>query len=117
MPYVIDTYVASVNDQPNHPAMDALYESLAVATLDEAREAAWTAAGWAADAPDTMGGIHDLRRKHGGFNIHTGGTIGPLPDGTIIEVRFVRWMELGVPLGSAAHPVSEEDALAAYNRS
>lgn len=31
----------------------------------------------------------------------SGGTIGPLPDGTLIEVKFASWQQLGALMGTA----------------
>ena len=111
MPYIITTTA----DDPHvgTPAMERVTVTrIAVATLDEAR--------------DVVTGIVEERepfshkvQETAGSNLsamrESGGTVGPLPDGTVIEVRRVNWIDLGVPLGSAMYPVSEADALAAFN--
>lgn len=124
MPYVITVgkMHAITNEPPSSGGVDGLIltSSSAVATLDEAREAAWTAAGWTPNAPDTPGGVHDLRRTHNGFNIHLGGTIGPLPNGTTIHVEHVEWHELWHRANSGKGPrdwmhVPFDDILGTYN--
>lgn len=90
MPYIITT-TASAGQSDDVHAGERIPDDTrrAVATLDEARDYAWKQAGWTPDAPDTPGGTHDIRRSHGGLKEATGGTIGPLPDGTLITVERV----------------------------
>lgn len=102
----------------------------AVATLDEARDVAHTTIHAAYRAayplqPCGLGGEHsDAQRAHRWHNVDveklpdSGGTVGPLPDGTVIEVRRLEWIELArrceMDCGSlCAGPNS--DVLAAFN--
>jgi len=79
MPYVITTGTPWGR---NLGARDkyAVTSRIAVATLDEARHAAWMAT----DLADTDQGRFRTAIAHFPAD---GGTIGPLPDGTVIEVR------------------------------
>jgi hypothetical protein len=114
MPYIVTAQQPEPLAPFDRPRAMIETASTAVATLDEAREAAWAAAGWTADAPDTPGGIHDMRRNHGGFKSQSGGTVGPLPDGTVIEVRQVDGMTLR-GLAQAPAVWTEAEAIDAYN--
>lgn len=104
MPYIITT---------THGERDMRWPRVtrrAVATLDEAREVAWQAA-------REHGADADTRRAHGGLKQATGGTIGPLPDGTVIEVTAVGWWRLGEQSGLPSYPAIDAYAkiIAAYN--
>lgn len=106
MPYVIETTTPPCGAQfrrcqdPEH----ATVTSYAVATLDEAREAVQDIAAevtsshpYALDAEPTWPERDALAiPEHGG-------TVGPLPDGTVIEVRQVSWDELAK---LAKHPMA-----------
>ena len=92
------------------------YIAYAVADLDHARAAVLTALG-DADAitgPEDplCGDVHDMRDE--------GGTIGPLPDGYVINVVATSWSELFENSISAAGGVAHELAealLDEYNAS
>lgn len=98
MPYIITTY--QPDGFPDHAMPDLLPANrTAVATLDEARDAAHKTIHAAYRTayplkPRGLGGEHsDAQRAHRWHNVDVkkltdaGGTIGPLPDGTVIEVR------------------------------
>src|SRR6185503_6510246 len=101
MPYIITT------SEPFNAAVHCTrpaFSRTAVATLDEAR---------------------DYVHQHGAtFSVASiggsGGTVGPLPDGTVIEVRPVTKFALGFEAGliAADHPQLWKDAdlVATYNK-
>ena len=118
MPYIITTTA----DDPHvgTPAMERVTVTrTAVATLDEAR--------------DVVTGIVEERepfshkvQETAGSNLsamrESGGTIGPLPDGTVIEVRPASWHELIAANGGlCGHPITACDdeslaeVIAAFN--
>ena len=113
MPYVITT----ITRRPLHPDDTAPTDAesvsrRAVATLEEARDvwdAALTALG------DSTGNYDSTPEDMP----EPGGTVGPLPDGTVIEVEPVDWMRIAhdagrmVPVG--ANPRAEREAIDAYN--
>ena len=81
MPYIITT-ATPLRGEPVGEPLDRITRT-AVATLDEAQVA-----------------VDRLVEEHGGSidehddlrtDTATGLTVGPLPDGTVIEVRRVRW--------------------------
>lgn len=86
----------------------------AVATLDEAREEAWDAYSQPDDvARETLDALAEQV-----FAItEQGGTIGPLPDGTRIEVETATWDELADDAGTPLYPavVSHSEIIDAYN--
>lgn len=84
----------------------------AVATLDEARTAAAEHASAAyGDAEIT----EHLDAGTAALNLpEAGGTIGPLPDGTVIEVRHASWDDLVGPGAWDAH-TTEAEVIDAYN--
>jgi len=103
MPYVIRTGL---------DGQDTRYHSrTAVATLEEARETI---------APTILA----ASPNHVWHLAESGGTIGPLPDGTVIEVRQASWFELrrmtgrapGESLGADARE-TRTNVLAAFNGS
>lgn len=106
MPYVITTY-------PPHPVTGEPTEGrrTAVATLDEAREQC-------ADIIDADG--DDIRRDHFHYATNhlpgSGGTIGPLPDGTIIEVKRVDAYELLLRIPGMDVPKRPEEVRARTER-
>jgi hypothetical protein len=98
MPYIITTTqpcVCTEADDPNDHRKDCPHwyghdgvSRRAVATLDEAREAAFEAMAtvpryWLNDAVQVGDAIRAV--------LDQGGTVGPLPDGTVIEVERVDW--------------------------
>jgi hypothetical protein len=113
MPYIVTT-----KRQDQHFAEVAEYESRrAVATLEEARQAAWRA--------------HPLFGTTNGYAMmkardeitlafpDSGGTVGPLPDGTVIEVKPISWDdlrdEIPGPLPRAEGQTRQSAILDAYN--
>jgi hypothetical protein len=125
MPYIITTTTpdpANTKDYgrfgdpvPNAPtAMGAVrgcwpprVTRTAVATLDEARKHI------------TRNAPQDLRKRVAALD-QSGGTVGPLPDGTVIEVRPVMHVELAreAGLGRRDTPMMSDAAiLAAFNAS
>lgn len=83
-------------------AGEPIVSRVAVATLEEARRA----------IVDTYGGVY-------GYLValsESGGTVGPLPDGTIIDVMPVSWTFLFEEQGLADN-LSQASALAAFNAS
>jgi hypothetical protein len=95
MPYIITT----IRPQRRNPDdLAAGYEDVrsrrAVATLDEARERARTIVqgqDWERHTI-TLGSWCASVRNLG----ESGGTIGPLPDGTVIEVERAHWYDIAV---------------------
>jgi hypothetical protein len=104
MPYIITTERTDV--AAHGGTFQNVLSRTAVAALDEARRIT---------AREYREHVHRFMGFDTRWITESGGTIGPLPDGTVIEVRRVNWIDLGVPLGSAMYPVSEADALAAFN--
>jgi hypothetical protein len=87
MPYIITT------TRPGSASWDESTTRWAVATLDEAQEAAAVVI--------TTGRDMDPRARDGGWDFsrvwgmpEQGDTVGPLPDGTVIEVEWVDWYHL-----------------------
>lgn len=95
MPYIIST---SLQEQQNeHMAVKTPTGSKAVATLDEAREAAYaTVENQIATSGPSYASPDDAQTMAlAAAHIPAeGGTIGPLPDGTVIAVRPTDWLEL-----------------------
>lgn len=97
MPFIIETFAPPTEREDGtvkttEQGMMHRTSSRAVADLDDARAAAWKAAGWDADTDDH---VHELRRAHDGFKEATGGEI-LLPDGTTVVVKvetFDVWHE------------------------
>ena len=124
MPYIITT-----TPRPTHDQLVARIDGVelpdtctAVATLEEARGVAYPVvhAAW----PDATNGNSDEQRAHrwAVVAVHrlpeSGGTIGPLPDGTVIEVRQVDRHDLHDLLGWPADVQGTTGAmLAAFNAS
>ena len=102
MPFIITT----VPPRPQYGF--AGYPRIAVATLEEAKRAADRIVG--VNPVRALGQINDLPAD--------GGTIGPLPDGTVIEVRPVSAAELARLAGCTPHafdPDGVEPLLDAFN--
>lgn len=88
--------------------------SVAVATIEETREAAQNAVidGCATNPPQSPGSCahhYDAASTLG----EQGGTIGPMPDGYVIEVQFVTWPDLWRLSGS---PVLVDDGTPASDK-
>lgn len=76
---------------------------VAVGTLQEAREATEAAARTSRIAIDAL-------------VAESGGSVGPLPDGTLIQVEHVGWRHIEDSLGyHLGYPDGPEAALAAFN--
>lgn len=113
MPYIITT-------RTRVPLGEGFAEGLsrqAVATLDEALEAAY-------DRMQVEGGAPAIRSRETYEQLvdqweaidESGGTVGPLPDGTVIEVEQVSWNTLAVEAGfDSADPMYHDAILAAAN--
>jgi len=104
MPYIITTYErGEVYGTPNAVKTKS---RVAVATLDEAREKVTDLSKIPTEtAPRQIIEAIDA----------TGGTIGPLPDGTIVEAVWVSWSALGYEHGHSANAQTQRGYVAAYN--
>jgi hypothetical protein len=78
MPYIVTTHYPHRDEEEGGSAPD---ERTAVATLEEAREAVAQTIN-AARVPN----LHPAVAQYDALP-EAGGTVGPLPDGTVIEVR------------------------------
>ena len=95
MPYIITTVTPSGWRSPD--VFDGVTRTarIAVATLNEAREAAWSECErLAADAPASQATLAQCEDVP-----ESGGTIGPLPDDTVIAVEQVNWIKLAEMAG------------------
>lgn len=105
MPYIIRI--------PSHPDAIARPDTLtAVATLDEARIAVANIYDGVeyADVETAMDNCWSAENLH-----ESGGTVGPLPDGTVIEVAPVTLAELaGSPVANY-NPARTADVIATFN--
>lgn len=86
MPYIITT--SEPFDAEKHVHRPA-FSRRAVVTLDEAREATTAII---VDGPNRYGTDAQILESY--VLPEQGGTIGPLPDGTVIEVGRVEWGDL-----------------------
>ena len=111
MPYIITTTQSLETD-----VQGATDSRIAVATLEEARKTAShtvmrASVGHAAgDWRAVKFGARELPES--------GDTVGPLPDGTVIEVRAVSWMDLKIHTDLPGDPhglLSESTILDAFN--
>jgi hypothetical protein len=89
MPYIIETHTPT-GRRVQEGTVCAVTARTAVATLDEARTVAYRAVN---DRTEFVGS------RCGFFAAadvipESGGTVGPLPDGTVIEVRQIGWWQL-----------------------
>lgn len=109
MPYTITTHRPGKHERPIEDG--DRYSRRAVATLEDAREHLrcelpgayeWITDG---DYADMMADIVALPES--------GGTVGPLPDGTVIEVAQVSWLALGA--GLKVENPTDQKILDAYN--
>lgn len=83
MPYIITTKIPLEKREGfQWVPFDRTLSRRAVATLDEARHIAWQAAGCGDELRFDARAIDDALPE-------AGGTIGPLPDGTMIEVKRI----------------------------
>lgn len=94
MPYVITTKQRSESYATGHSyvpnAIETVVSRRAVATLDEAREQYLYNAVAGFHGQPWLDRVDDIPES--------GGSIGPLPDGTVIEVEPVTWRELRAAL-------------------
>jgi hypothetical protein len=106
MPYVVTTKRPPLSFDPFNPrATPERVSRRAVTTLEEARAAVITA-------------LVELAAPPTAFSIdESGGTIGPLPDGTLIEVERVHLSALypKAMYGRAGEWRDEAKVIAAYN--
>jgi hypothetical protein len=87
MPYIIETHRTSTTWAGGIVPVPAETTRQAVATLEEARGSAGTVVNALPDDVERVRPFYDAIVDLS----ESGGTIGPLPDGTIIEVRQVDW--------------------------
>jgi hypothetical protein len=100
MPYIICV---------NQPGCLPEQEPYAVATIEGARQAVFS------EAEDALG-VGDLDAVRMCREItESGGVVGPLPDGYVIDVRRVTWQELRKLTGLLSM-VDREAILDAYNK-
>jgi len=104
-------YIITVTEPANADASDVWKDRTAVATLDEARKAAYAAIGENDNPPyfDGHFAVDSLEAD--------GGTVGPLPDGTVIEVAPATWADLVDTLVNSMDdaPIEADDIIAAFN--
>jgi len=118
MPYVITT-ATPLRGEPVHESLDRITRT-AVATLEEAREAAAEVAGTAYSdewimAHANRGTVAPLIDAAWDLP-ESGGTVGPLPDGTVIEVRRRSWPDLQADAGLGHRmPLSDANILSVFN--
>jgi hypothetical protein len=117
MPYIITTKQPEPLAPFDRPRDMIETSRTAVATLDEAREDVVATVEIAED-PD--GPRLDSLWEHAHGMDESGGTIGPLPDGTVIEVRQVSRDELADELpvsffDARDWPATDAAILAAFN--
>lgn len=113
MPYIIETTFPDCGIGGCDKCARSTQTRVAVATVEQARDVAhnFVHAEYRAMYPiraDGQGGEHsDAQRSHRWRNVEitklpeSGGTIGPLPDGTVIEVREMSYEDIaGIPDGA-----------------
>lgn len=104
MPYIVTV---------NQPGCPPEADPTAVATIEEARDAA---VDHITGTPNTADGEWTLLQACQAL-AETGGVVGPMPDGYVIDVRPVTWEELHA-LSSCSipsHASNHEHVLDAYN--
>jgi hypothetical protein len=115
MPYVITTKrqtpFGRAGGQTIGGPVDVILSRRAVSTLEDARRALW----------DVLNEYEALPMQVGAPLREAGGTVGPLPDGTVIEVEQVKWSELArhadraVPTGVVVGDLYRRDVIDAFN--
>jgi hypothetical protein len=117
MPYVITTTAGTGDGYPCNTPSGFAEIRRAVATLDEALEYAHSL------VPDDEHFDHNNRHAAIDSLGNHGGTVGPLPDGTTIQVEKVGWLDLSrsarIPDGWADHgeptELRQRSIIDAYN--
>ena len=106
MPYIIETRYSDCDFPGSCGECDI--SRIAVATLDEARRIT---------AREYREHVHRFMGFDTRWITESGGTVGPLPDGTVIEVRSTHWEDLrhaaGLDFPTSRH--ERADILAAFN--
>jgi len=103
MPYIITTERTDV--AAHGGTFQNVLSRIAVATLDEARRIT---------AREYREHVHRFMGFDTRWITESGGTIGPLPDGTVIEVRTAAWQDLA-PWPQPTDPPYHADIIAAFN--
>jgi len=103
MPYIIETRYSDCDFPGSCGECDI--SRIAVATLDEARRIT---------AREYREHVHRFMGFDTRWITESGGTIGPLPDGTVIEVRTAAWQDLA-PWPQPTDPPYRADIIAAFN--
>ena len=118
MPYIITTKPSMLHSHIDTPGVTRT----AVATLEEMRQKAFGAIDRASKMDRDMNS--DEQRADRGFrlavrfDLDDGGTVGPLPDGTVIKVERAEWIDLARQCEMDCGPFCagpNSDVLAAFN--
>jgi hypothetical protein len=114
MPYVLTTKQSDERTGPSgEPSRVEFVSRRAVATLEDAQDAVVQELHDLLDEP-----THDQERAANTLPA-SGGTVGPLPDGTIIEVERMLWSSLADEVGAELRwdpPTQDDDYLHAAQR-
>lgn len=100
MPYLIITTYENDPTAEFLPGAEPVQSRRAVATLDEVRKECYR------EIRDDQScqGVERARLTLAVEHLtDLGGTVGPLPDGTVIEVEQVGWSEIGEAVGYVVH--------------
>lgn len=89
MPYIVTTHELDETSGMPTPPMNRPY---AVATLEDARDYVIDELGHIYDGFELP--VSDEHNQRAAELTESGGTIGPLPDGYVIEVQRVDWLDL-----------------------
>lgn len=110
MPYIVTPGVQTTDAGTN-------YESTAVETIEEARDKAGGIAQAQWTASEGIGWLPSHLARRARCLPESGGTIGPLPDGCIIDVQPITYDELaGLVFDRKDYaPMFESDIIDAYN--
>jgi hypothetical protein len=95
MPYIVTT--KRPEPKGSDPVLWAYVSRRAVATLEEARRYALTV------ADEHEGEMWSPAMLEAVYEFGGEGTVGPLPDGTVIEVVQTTWLDLARQAGLAEH--------------
>lgn len=105
-------------------ALDAAHHRLGIATEASSRVVSRRAVATLEEAQAWAHGGMDMFYEAALAIPETGGKVGPLPDGTVIEVEPVAWADLNevtgeIPMWSADRPITDDVAMrriiAAFN--